>query len=97
MTDAIITLDLAGIASLCAEARRLIAGGMDPATLVHAYRGATLCFYPVPLWRWAALTTEERADRSIRFVKYRPRNAPQGDGYASHTAKSLSDDPEGRA
>ena len=62
--------------------RRLIAEGMDPRTVLHVYRGNTLCFAPAPLALFAALATEERADRSIRFVRYSETASP-GDGYAS--------------
>lgn len=64
------------VPSLLGHCRGLLAAGADPAASVLVYRGATLCFRPVPLASFAALSTEEPADRSIRFVRYRPRPAP---------------------
>lgn len=75
-------IDLPVKPALLAYCRRLIAEGVDPRTVLHVYRGDTLCFAPAPLAVFAALATEERADRSIRFVRYR-ETASQGDGYAS--------------
>ena len=93
-----IVMDLTRVASVCAEARRMIRNGADPDALLYAYRGATPCFEPMPLAHWARRTTEERADRSIRLVKYRPKDAPQGDGYAPHTeTRLIRDAAEGGA
>ncbi|HRO15347.1 MAG TPA: hypothetical protein PLL33_09940 [Paracoccus sp. (in: a-proteobacteria)] len=77
-----VHLDLRGVASVCALARQLIRDGADPKALLYAWRGATLCFTPMPLRRWAGLATEERATRSIRFVRHRAPDGPQGDEYA---------------
>lgn len=52
-----IVVDLTRVASVCAEARRMIRDGADPDALLYAYRGATLCFDPMPLAHWARLTT----------------------------------------
>ena len=68
-----VRIDLAGSGSICALARRLIADGADPDALAMVYRDATLCFQPMPLGRWAGLTTEETETRSIRFRSYRSR------------------------
>lgn len=67
-----IHLDLTGSESLCTQARKLIRNGADPAALLYAWRGATLCFDPMPLHRWAGLTASETEGRSIHFRKYRP-------------------------
>ena len=75
-------IDLPVKPALLPYCRRLIAEGMDPRTVLHVYRGDTLCFAPAPLAVFAALATEERADRSIRFVRYSETASP-GDGYAS--------------
>ncbi|WP_147393151.1 hypothetical protein [Paracoccus siganidrum] len=78
-------IDLPAKPSLLPYCRKLLAEGADPAELVHVYRGETLCFHPAPLATFAALTTEEGVERSIRFRKWRemPR---QGGVYASETA-----------
>ncbi|HRO14785.1 MAG TPA: hypothetical protein PLL33_07035 [Paracoccus sp. (in: a-proteobacteria)] len=44
-----VHLDLRGIASVCALARQLTRKGADPEALLFAWRGATLCFTPMPL------------------------------------------------
>ncbi len=66
-------------APICALARKLVEAGHDPDTEVHIYRNGTLCFQPIPLWRWAILMVKEsdnhpsgpvlaRADPSNRFI-----------------------------
>lgn len=74
-------IDLPVHPALLHYCRQLLARGVDPATIVHVYRGSTLCFVPAPLAMFAALATEERAHRSIRFVRW-TGTAAQGDGYA---------------
>ena len=83
-------IDLPVKPALLPYCRRLIAEGGDPRTVLHVYRGNTLCFAPAPLAVFAALATEERADRSIRFVRYR-EIASQGDEYASVAGKMVQE------
>lgn len=68
--------------------RQLIADGVNPGIIIHVYRGATLCFVPAPLSVFAALATEERADRSIRFIRH-GKTVPQGDEYAPCSAVTM--------
>lgn len=68
-----IRIDLPVPSGLCTYARKLIAAGADPEAMAMIYRGETLCFKPMPLVRWAKLTTEESDKRSIRFRSYSPR------------------------
>lgn len=69
---ATIRIDLAEIKSLCAHCRTLIAEGQDPATLVEAVRGGTICFTPAPLQFWADRTVSEGVHQSIRFTRFQP-------------------------
>lgn len=64
-------IDLPVKPSLLPYCRQLVADGVDPATVLHIYRGDTLCFVPRPLAVFAALETKEEAARSIRFRKRR--------------------------
>lgn len=59
---------------ICTLARKLVEAGHDPATILHVYRGDTLCFEPRPLGLWAGQTIEEgdNSHRPARFAKYRP-------------------------
>lgn len=82
-------IDLPVKPSLPPYCRQLVAEGVDPATVLHVYRGDTLCFVPAPLAVFAALATEERAAWSIRFVRYREITR-QGDGYAPLTGAKHS-------
>ncbi|VDS07165.1 hypothetical protein PARHAE_00337 [Paracoccus haematequi] len=78
-------IDLPVKPALLSYCRKLVAEGAEPSEVVHVYRGRTLCFLPVPLATFAKLATEERSDRSIRFVRHR-ETLPQSDEYASATA-----------
>lgn len=70
---AAIRIDLTGLRSLCAEARRLIAEGADPGTLAHAHRGDMLCLPVRTLGFWAEREVSEGASHSARFVRHRDR------------------------
>lgn len=78
-------IDLPVKPSLLPYCRKLVAEGADPAELVEVYRGETLCFIPAPLAAFAALTTEEGTDRSIRFRRWREMPRQSG-GYGPETA-----------
>jgi hypothetical protein len=80
-------IDLPVRLSLCGYCRDLVAGGADPLEPVHVYRGGTLCFDPMPLRRWAAMTTEEGAARSIRFRRWR-QTTPESGACAPSGGKS---------
>lgn len=80
-------IDLPVRPSLCGHARALIAGGADPGELVDIFRGDILCFIPMPLGRWAALTTEEGVARSVRFRRWR-QMLPESGAYALSGGKS---------
>ena len=67
-----IRADLSEVKSLCAHCRTLIAEGQDPATLIEAVRGATICFAPRPLQFWAGRSVSESDYQSIRFTAFRP-------------------------
>lgn len=67
-----IRIDLSEVRSLCAHCRDLIAEGHDPATLVEAFRGETLCFTPAPLQVWADRSVTESDYQSARFTRFRP-------------------------
>ena len=58
--------------SLCKHARKLIKEGHDPNTILHIYRRDTLCFRPMPLGKWADITTREGDGQSVKFIKYVP-------------------------
>lgn len=78
-------IDLPVKPALLSYCRKLLAEGANPSELVHVHRGETLCFHPAPLATFADLTTEEGAERSIRFRKW--REMPQQGGVcASETA-----------
>jgi hypothetical protein len=64
---------------VCELARRLIMAGQDPASMLLAYRGRTLCFEPRPLFVWAGLRVKESdgARASARFDRYAPPRAPR--------------------
>ncbi len=83
-----LRIDLPVKPSLLEYCRRLVAEGADPAAIVQVFRGETLCFTPMPLARFAALTTEERTDRSIQLIRYR-QTTPQSDGYAPLSGESV--------
>lgn len=71
-----LRIDLPVKPALLPYCRRLIADGADPATILHVYRGDTLCFVPAPLGVFAGLTTWESDSRSICFAPFRPHEGP---------------------
>lgn len=81
-------IDLPVKPALLPFCRKLLAGGADPAEVLHVHRGDRICFVPAPLAAFAALATEERDTRSIRLVRYREK-APQGDGYTPASSEAM--------
>ncbi|SET08691.1 hypothetical protein [Paracoccus homiensis] len=51
--------------------RRLVAAGVAPETVLHIYRGGTLCFVPTALGKFAGMATTESDTQSIRLTNYR--------------------------
>lgn len=86
-------IDLPVKPALLPFCRNLLAGGADPAEVLHVYRGDTLCFRPAPLSVFADLATEEGAARSIRLRRYR-EIAPQAGEYAPENAEAAGVDHE---
>ncbi|RMC34409.1 hypothetical protein [Paracoccus alkanivorans] len=64
-----IRIDLLVEPSLLDYCRQLLAEGHHPETIIHVYRGETLCFVPARLEVFANLTTTE-GDHTIRFRRH---------------------------
>lgn len=78
-------IDLPVKPALLPLCRKLLAEGTPPATIIHVYRGNTLCFIPAPLHLFADLATKEGIGRSMRLVRYRGKGS-QGGTYAPLSA-----------
>lgn len=67
----VMRIDLPVKPALLPHCRKLVAAGANPETILHVYRGETLCFVPGPLGKFAGMATEESDTKSVHLTKYR--------------------------